>query len=594
MKKLCILFVVLPLVLAKGSAPQAVSEPLAELHRSPLDVTILPGGTLAISTNHTSDSISLVDLVSGQVLAEYPCGRRPAGVACSRDGKRVVVSNLWSGTLTLFEALDNRLRCLGELTIGSMPRGVVFAPNGESLFVALGGTNEVVQAHWTGRKVVRRWSAPKEPRNLAITKDGRFLAAVSTRSAEVRCWDTTTGEQCWERRLDDAFNVQGLAFSPDETELITAHIHNHQHMMTKRNIEEGWALNSRLARLTREASQDAEFWQLALDIRHKAVGDPCAVAFSSNGEWLAATAAGTHELLVFRAKGLPWSSGGPGDFLDSTLDSTSGRFRRVMLGGRPLAVQFIDGSPQAVVANYLLDALQVVDVQTGELVRTIPLGGPKESSLARQGEAIFYDAMRSHHQWFSCHTCHTDGHTCGRAFDTLNDDSYGNAKLTPTLRGVTKTGPWTWHGWQQDLGAAVEKSLVDTLFGEKPSSDEVKAVLAFLGTLDHPPSPYVPTQAAERGKAIFQGKANCVRCHQGETFTSRHTYDVKLEHDGSPFDRWNPPSLRGVFDRGPFMHEGKIDSLDEVLRGPHAPEKLGGKSLTPSERADLIEFLKTL
>src|SRR5947207_4575287 len=54
------------------------------------------------------------------------------------------------------------------------------------------------------------------------------------------------------------------------------------------------------------------------------------------------------------------------------------------------------------------------------------------------------------------------------------------SKLTPTLRGVTKTGPWTWHGWQKDLGAGVTKSFTETMFGPEPSADEVKAMLAFL------------------------------------------------------------------------------------------------------------------
>ena len=69
---------------------------------------------------------------------------------------------------------------------------------------------------------------------------------------------------------------------------------------------------------------------------------------------------------------------------------------------------------------------------------------------------------------------------------------------------------------------------------------------------------------------------------------------MKLESDGSPFDYWNPPSLRGVYDRGPYLHDGRADTLEEVLRSHHAPEKLGGQALTPAERGDLIEFLESL
>src|SRR5262249_55818714 len=99
---------------------------------------------------------------------------------------------------------------------------------------------------------------------------------------------------------------------------------------------------------------------------------------------------------------------------------------------------------------------------------------------------------------------------------------------------------------------------------------------------------------AERGQAIYQDKGRCVRCHHGEHYTSAKTYDVKVESDNSPFDEWNPPSLRGLIDRGPYMHEGRVETLEELLRFNHAPEKLGGQALTAQERADLIEFLKSL
>src|SRR5262249_5004387 len=154
---------------------------------------------------------------------------------------------------------------------------------------------------------------------------------------------------------------------------------------------------------------------------------------------------------------------------------------------------------------------------------------------------------RSHHQWFSCHTCHADGHTSGVDFDTLNDGTYGAAKLTPSLRGVTRTGPWTWHGWQKDLGSAVEFSFTTTMSGKRPSKGEVQALLAFLATLDHPPNPNVQpdgslTHPAKRGQALFEGKARCARCHKGPDYTTPRTYDVKLPSDGGPYEKWNPPT----------------------------------------------------
>jgi cytochrome c peroxidase len=577
------------------SAPEPRSEP----HRSPVDVVVLGNSQRALTANQTSDSVSLLDLAEGKVLAEQTCGRKPAALACSPDGRRAAVSNLWSGTLTLLDVEDAALRSVGNMPVGAMPRGVVFAPDGNSLYVALAGANEVVQVSWETGKVLRRWPAEGEPRRLALTRDGRYLAAASGRSAQVRCWDTRTGKQLWERKLYDTFNLHGLALSPDDKELITSHMCDRHHSITKRNIEEGWAIDNRLGHMTMGPDDQSGHGQIALDSRVKAVADPCGMGFSKKGDLLAVAAAGTHELLVIKADAAPWAPGEPGDTLDSALAVDEAKFRRIALGGRPMAVQFVGESTLAVVANYLLDAVQIVDAKTGKLVRTIALGGPQKPSLARQGEAIFYDAQRSHHQWFSCHSCHPDGNTCGRTFDTLNDDSYGNPKLTPSLRGVSKTGPWTWHGWQKDLDQAVAKSLKDTLNGPKPSAEDVRAVVAFLETLDHAPNPHRGTQgslskSAERGQAIFKGKARCSRCHQGEHYTSTKNYDVKVGDDGSPFELYNPPSLRDLYDRGPFLHDGRAETLDEVLRSPHAPEKLGGQALTAEERRDLIEFLKTL
>jgi YVTN family beta-propeller protein len=569
----------------------------AERYRSPTDLAVLPGGRYVLTANQTADSVSLVDLEKCRVVAEVPCGCKPVAVACSRDGRRAAVSNLWSGTITLLEVRGETLKLAGQVTLGPFPRGLAFAPDGEG-FYATGG-EEVVQVRWDSGRVIRRWPAPREPRRIALSVDGGWLAVASSRSGVVRCWSTDTGRLHWERTIEDGFNLRGLAFTADGNRLVCAHGVRRSFPVSKENIEEGWVIDSRLTRLPVSPNAVPSLEQVALDTRGRAVGDPYGVAFSANSRWLAVSGSGTHELLILEADSVPWSGGDPGDVLDPRLAASKGNLRRIPLGGRPLSITFLDKGPNLVVANYLLDAVQVVDAAAGKVLRTIPLGAPVQLSLARKGEILFYDAQRSHEQWFSCNTCHVEGHTCDLTFDTLNDDSYGNPKLTPTLRNVTKTGPWTWHGWQKDLGAAVEKSLTQTMFGPKPSADDIKAMLAFLETLNHPPNPNRGpggslSAAARRGQALFQGKANCSRCHQGEDYTSTHTYDVKLEPDGSPYLRWNPPSLRGVYDRGPYLHDGRAKTLDEVLRTFHNPEKLGASPLSPGERQALIEFLMSL
>jgi cytochrome c peroxidase/WD40 repeat protein len=581
---------------AEGGA--VARRPKAEPHRSPVDFALLPGGTRLLTANHTAGTVSLVDLERAKVLAEEPCGDRPAGVACSPDGKQAAVSNLWAGTVTLFRLDKDRLKPAGRLHAGAFPRSLVFAPDGKTLYAAISGADEVLAINLESRKIRRRWPAPREPRQLALSPNGRWLAAASSRSAQVRCWDTRTGRLRWERTVDDAFHLAGLTFAPRGTEVICSHAVRRDFPVTKENIAKGWVIDSRLTRLAMDPEAVPFAWQIALDTHGKAVGDPQGGGFSSDGKWFALTGAGTHELLLLEAKAIPWTSGDPGDLIDPELRD-SPKFRRVHLGGRPMKAAFLPGKERVIVANYLLDAVQVVDAKAGKLIKSIALGAPPRTGLARRGEALFYDARRSHNQWFSCHTCHTDGHTCGLNFDTLNDDSYGNPKLTPSLRGVAHTGPWTWHGWQKDLRAAVTKSLTETMFGPRPTPDEARALAAFLGTLEHPPNPLrgkggAWSPAARRGQALFTGKAKCARCHKGEYYTSASNYDVKLEADGSPYRLWNPPSLLGVYDRGPFLHDGRAVSLDDLLRNHHTPEMLGGQKLTDKERQDLVAFLNAL
>ena len=80
--------------------------------------------------------------------------------------------------------------------------------------------------------------------------------------------------------------------------------------------------------------------------------------------------------------------GGPGDHIDPSLLNDADRFYRIPLGGRPMAVRFSRDGQRVFVANYLLGAVQVVDLQQRSVVQTIDLGGATEPSLMRRGEAI--------------------------------------------------------------------------------------------------------------------------------------------------------------------------------------------------------------
>src|SRR5438132_12935640 len=121
--------------------------------RSPIDVAIVSGGKYALTANHTSHSVSLIELATGKVVAEESCGQRPSAVARSRDGAQVAVSNLWSGTVSLFQRREARLQSLGQVAVGPLPRGVVFPADGRALYVAVAWAAGIAWVDRAGRYI---------------------------------------------------------------------------------------------------------------------------------------------------------------------------------------------------------------------------------------------------------------------------------------------------------------------------------------------------------------------------------------------------------------------------------------------------------
>lgn len=567
-----------------GVAPQEPPPP-----RSPRDVVLSPDGRWALTANSGSDTASLVDLERGTVAAEVSVGRRPFALAWR--GSTAVVSNLLDDSITILEADPPRLAVRTAIRVGDEPRGVALSADGRRAFVALAGEDAVAVVDPATGRVTARLPVGDEPWHLALTPDGSRLVVGETLSRSVRVLEVSEGRTLYTVDLRGP-NVRQIAVSPDGAWAYVPNVAERGSPVTRQNIDRGWVIAARLSRvpLRSEGPRAA----IALDPRGQAVGDVEGLAVGPDGESLALAAGGTHEVLLLRLP-LPFVSfGGPGDHIEPELLRDSRRFRRVAVGGRPVACAFTPDGASVIVADFLADALHVLDFEAGKVRRTIRLGGPAEPSLARRGEAVFYDAGRSFHQWFSCHTCHTDGHTNGSSYDTLNDGNYGRAKKTLSLRGAARTGPWTWHGWQPELRAALAHSMKTTMQGPEPSAEDLDALEAFIRTLDFPPPAAPRNEAARRGEALFRDRA-CDTCHAPPDYTSPETYLVGLEEARDAYKGFNPPPLRGVGTRGPYLHDGRARTLEEVLQRHHRPSRLTGKpDFAPEELKDLLAFLNSL
>lgn len=124
------------------------------------------------------------------------------------------------------------------------------------------------------------------------------------------------------------------------------------------------------------------------------------------------------------------------------------------------------------------------------------------------------------------------------------------------------------------------------------------------------------SDSAKRGLDIFRDKGRCSECHAGFNFT-----DERFHNTGIGMDKPNPdlgryeitkkeedkgafktPTLREIARTGPYMHDGSLKTLEEVvefynkggIKNPNLDKQMKPLNLTEGEKKDLVEFLKTL
>ena len=580
---------------------QAVAQPAAGTisgHRSPVDLAINTTAAWAVTANQGSHSVSLVSLREGVVWDEVRVGDRPVGVTLGPLGRRVYVGCSYSGNLHVLEVSKKKLVPVAVIHTGWQPHDVAISPDNKRAYVALYAANQVGVIDLQQGKLVDRIDVGRWPRYLGLSPDGKRLAVGASGDGGVSVVDTVTKKMISLQRFV-AINVGHMQVSKDGQYAYFPWMFYHHNPVTKTNIQRGWVLASRLGRVRLDKPGRREAF--SLDVRGQAVGDPHGLALSPQEDRIVLAASGSHELLVYRQPGLPFQEYGDTDHLIPALQRDQNRFYRIPVGGRPMGMQFGSQNHIVYVANYLQNAIQIVDLDKRQLVGQIELGKTPALTAARRGEVIFHDAQRSLDQWYSCHSCHYEGGINSERMDTFNDGTAFTFKTVLPLYDIEQTAPWTWHGWQTDLTAAMRKSITSTMLGKEPSEQDVTDLLSYLKTLQPPPNPYRQrdgslSPAAKRGQTVFMSsQAGCASCHKGPHFTDGQIHDLGLGEEKDKYQGFNTPTLSGVYRKVRLMHHGRAKTLQQVLSEYHAPEDVGGSGkLSEQQLADLIAYLKSL
>jgi hypothetical protein len=114
-----------------------------------------------------------------------------------------------------------------------------------------------------------------------------------------------------------------------------------------------------------------------------------------------------------------------------------------------------------------------------------------------------------------------------------------------------------------------------------------------------PPPGTFDAAAAARGQEVFNGQGQCATCHAGATYTDANTRlhpTSEVVTDPNHAERsatgmYRTTPLRALWQHAPYFHDGSAATLNDVVDRYDSAKNL---QLTPAQKADLVEYLKSL
>jgi hypothetical protein len=213
----------------------------------------------------------------------------------------------------------------------------------------------------------------------------------------------------------------------------------------------------------------------------------------------------------------------------------------------------------------------------------------------------------------------------------LRPDGTPGTVMIPPAFGLAGVNLHTWTGWggvshwnafvanleMHGQGTFYDPRLNDPLkfpvaaragFGDVRAgrdliTSKLPALQFYQLALDapRPPAGSFDSRAAQAGKAVFDGRAGCARCHVPPLFTEpgwnmHPASEIGIDDfqaKRSPDEAYRTTPLRGLFTRlkGGFYHDGRFKTYEAVV--DHY-DQVFGLRLSAQERHDLVEYLKSL
>lgn len=276
------------------------------------------------------------------------------------------------------------------------------------------------------------------------------------------------------------------------------------------------------------------------------------------------------------------------------------------------------------------------------------LSDPRKIALGKQ---LYFDPRLSADNSVSCATCHNPKHgwSDGRPTSQGVGGKVGG-RNAPTIINSAFSRMQFWDGraatleeqalgpianpieMNMPVGDAVKrlneiegyKTQFKEIFGtEVTEANLAKAIAAYERTILSGDAPYdrfkagdktALSEPAQRGMTLFFGKANCSACHSGPSFSDFAFHNIGIGMDkpepdkgryeisklGGDTGAFKTPTLREIARSAPYMHDGSIKTLEEVVEhynkggisNQYLDEEIFELNLTDQEKADLVTFMK--
>lgn len=130
-------------------------------------------GNRAYVSNSEDDSLSVVDLAKGEVVATVGTGDYPHGLRMSPDGSAIYVADVQDGTVSVIDT--TALSEVARIKVGVAPVQVGFTPDGKRVYVSLRDENKVAVIDTQSREVIARINVGRSPIQVYATPDGRLV-----------------------------------------------------------------------------------------------------------------------------------------------------------------------------------------------------------------------------------------------------------------------------------------------------------------------------------------------------------------------------------------------------------------------------------